>query len=186
MSDDPTPENDSPDVQRGAEDPPEPGSAEDSQAPTDPLAAALAERDKYLEMARRARADFENYQMRMRRDLEVERKYAAMPMVRDLLPALDNFDRALKSAKTQTDAATIVEGLEIVRRQMVDSFARHGVAPIAPDGQPFDPNEHEAIVQQPSNEVPPMTVLMTVETGFKLHDRVVRPAKVIVSSAPPE
>jgi molecular chaperone GrpE len=147
------------------------------------LAAVTAERDKYLEMAKRARADFENYQNRIRRDLEQERKYAAIPVITDLLPVLDNLDRALESAKGQPDAAKIVEGLEIVRRQFLDSFARHTILPIRPELEPFDPNLHQAVMQQPSAEHPPMTVLYTVEAGYRYYDRILRPAKVIVTSA---
>src|SRR5258708_39545444 len=101
--------NSEPKTQNGAaqaETAPEAPSAE----PAGALAALTAERDRYLEMAKRARADFENYQNRVRRDLEHERKYAAIPVISDLLPVLDNLDRALESAKCQPDAAKIVEG----------------------------------------------------------------------------
>jgi molecular chaperone GrpE len=148
------------------------------------LAVITAERDKYLDLARRTRADFENYQTRIRRDMEAERRYAATALVAELLPVMDNLERALESAKKANADPTLVEGVEIVRRQFADTLAKHGVAPIKPQHDPFDPNLHQAVMQQPSNDFPPMTVLMTVETGYKLHDRVIRPAKVIVSSAP--
>ena len=147
------------------------------------LASVTAERDKYLDLARRTRADFENYQTRVRRDMEAERRYAAAALIAELLPVLDNLERALESAKKAKADPTLLEGVEIVRRQFGDTLAKHGVAPIKPEHEPFDPNLHQAVMQQPSNEHPPMTVLMTVETGYKLHDRVIRPAKVIVSAA---
>jgi len=147
------------------------------------LAAVTAERDKYLDLARRTRADFENYQTRVRRDMEAERRYAAAALIAELLPVLDNLERALESAKKAKADPTLLEGVEIVRRQFGDTLAKHGVAPIKPEHEPFDPNLHQAVMQQPSNDHPPMTVLMTVETGYKLHDRVIRPAKVIVSAA---
>jgi molecular chaperone GrpE len=152
-------------------------------APSGDLAAITAERDKYLELARRTRADFENYQTRVRRDMESERRYAATSLIADLLPVIDNLERALESAKKANEAATIVEGIEIVRRQFSDTLAKNGVVAIKPQHEPFDPNLHQAVMQQPSADHPPMTVLYTVETGYKMHDRVIRPAKVIVSSA---
>jgi len=148
------------------------------------LAALAAERDKYLDLARRTRADFENYQTRARRDMEAERRYAASALVAELLPVMDNLERALDSAKRANADPTLVEGVQIVSRQFADTLAKHGVAPIKPQHEPFDPNLHQAVMQQPSADFPTMTVLMTVETGYKLHDRVIRPAKVIVSSAP--
>jgi molecular chaperone GrpE len=155
-----------------------------TSAPSGELAAITAERDKYLELARRTRADFENYQTRVRRDMEAERRYAAAAIVAELLPVMDNLERALESAKKANDNPTLIEGIEIVRRQFADTLAKNGVVAIRPQHEPFDPNQHQAVMQQPSAEHPPMTVLFTVETGYKLHDRVIRPAKVIVSSAP--
>jgi molecular chaperone GrpE len=147
------------------------------------LAKIMDERDAYLELARRTRADFENYQNRVKRDMEAERKYAASSLVAELLPVMDNLERALESAKKVAEAATIVEGLEIVKRQFSDALARQGVVAIKPEHETFDPNLHQAVMQQPSKDHPPMTVLFTVETGYKLNDRVIRPAKVIVSAA---
>lgn len=153
-------------------------------APSGELAAITAERDKYLELARRTRADFENYQTRIRRDMDAERRYAASSLVAELLPVMDNLERTLDAAKGNEAAATLVEGVEIVRRQFADTLAKNGVVAIRPQHEPFDPNLHQAVMQQPSNDHPPMTVLYTVETGYKMYDRIVRPAKVIVSSAP--
>ena len=146
--------------------------------------AIEAERDKYLELARRTQAEFENYQKRVRRDMDAERRYAAQPVISDLLPALDNLERALQSATTDPAAAKLVEGIKLVHKQWLDTLAKHGVTPIEAVGQPFDPNMHEAIMQQPSADYPPMTVMQTVRTGYQLHERILRPAQVIVSAAP--
>lgn len=145
-----------------------------------------AERDHYLEMARRSRADFENYQKRVARDLQIERKYALQPLLGDLLPVLDNLDRALEAAGGDFDgpARGLLEGIRMVRKQWLDALQKHGVEALNPEGQSFDPNLHEAIMQQPSDEHPAMTVLKTLQIGYKLHDRVVRPAQVIVSLGP--
>jgi molecular chaperone GrpE len=177
------------DVFSGGDKPAEGGASPDgkdakSYAPSGDLEALVAERDKYLELARRTRADFENYQTRVRRDMEAERRYAASSLVAELLPVMDNLERALESAKKANENPTLVEGIEIVRRQFADTLAKNGVVAVKPQNEPFDPNQHQAVMQQPSAEHPPMTVLFTVETGYKLHDRVIRPAKVIVSSAP--
>ena len=159
------------------------GGAPKAKAPSGDLAAITAERDKYLDLARRTRADFENYQTRVRRDMEAERKYAATSLVAELLPVLDNLERSLEAAKKANETPTIVEGIEIVRRQFADTLAKFGVVAIKPDNEQFDPNQHQAVMQQPSKDHPPMTVLHTLETGYKMHDRVIRPAKVIVSAA---
>ena len=144
-----------------------------------------AERDKYLEMAQRARADLENYQKRAVRDLQNERKYAVQPLATDLLPVLDNLDRALAAAQKHEQASSgLVEGVQLVQKQLLDAFAKHGIEGVDPIDEPFDPNFHEAVSQQPTAERPPMSVLMTLQKGYKLHDRVIRPAQVIVASAP--
>lgn len=142
------------------------------------------ERDKYLELARRTQAEFENYQKRVRRDWENERKYAALPVLTDLLPVLDNLERALQSPPSEPTAEKFVEGIRLLHKQWMDAMAKHGVAPVGVVGEPFDPNRHEAVMQQPSADYPPMTVLSVYRTGYVLHDRVLRPAQVIVSSAP--
>jgi molecular chaperone GrpE len=151
-------------------------------APVDPLQAAQEERDANLQKWLLAVADFENYRRRMQKELEQERRYAALPLARDLLPALDNLHRALESAKTTQDAGKLVEGIQMVSKQFDDILARHQVVPIASVGQPFDPNVHQAIQQVPSPDKPPMTVLTECERGYALHDRVVRPSTVIVSA----
>lgn len=154
-------------------------------AGADNVAALIAERDRYLDVARRTRAEFENYQKRVARDFENDRKYAPLPLIKELLPILDNLDRAIASARDQGQGVTgVIEGVDIVRKHLYEVLAKHGVAAIQVQGIPFDPNLHEAVMQRPSNDVPPMTVLETVQTGFRFHDRVVRPAQVIVSVAP--
>jgi molecular chaperone GrpE len=148
------------------------------------LQSILAERDRYLELARRTQAEFENYQKRVRRDVETERRYASVPVLTDLLPVLDNLERALQSAPADDSTRSFVDGIKLLHKQWLDVLDKHGVTKVPTDGQPFDVNFHEAIMQQPSPEHPPMTVLHTVRTGYQLHDRVLRPAQVIVSATP--
>ncbi len=140
------------------------------------------ERDKYLDLLQRTQADFDNYQKRNRRELELERKYALTPLARDLLPVLDNFERALAAVSEEN---SLTQGIRMVRNQLLDILRRHHIVPIECQGQPFDPNQHEAMMEEPTADQPPGTVLRVLEPGFVYHDRVLRPAKVVVAKAPP-
>jgi molecular chaperone GrpE len=140
------------------------------------------ERDKYLDLLQRTQADFDNYQKRNRRELELERKYALTPLARDLLPVLDNFERALAAVSEEN---SLTQGVRMVRSQLLDILRRHHIVPIECQGHPFDPNKHEAMMEEPTADQPPGTVLRVLEPGFLYHDRVLRPAKVVVAKAPP-
>jgi molecular chaperone GrpE len=146
--------------------------------------AAEKARDEYLSLAQRTRADFENYQKRYQRELAVERRFAQLPLAADLLPALDNLERASNAALQAGDKGALARGVALVQSQLLDVLRRHGVTRIEAQGKPFDPNLHQAVMQQPSAEVPPSTVLQVLEPGYLLHDRVLRPARVVVSVAP--
>jgi molecular chaperone GrpE len=153
-------------------------------AAPDELQAALAERDDFKEKWARSQADLQNYRKRMQREMEEDRRFAAVPLVKAFLPALDNLQRALVAATTTRNADELITGVEMVVKQFDAALAAVGVQAIAAVGQPFDPNLHEAITQAPSAEHPPMTVLQDVERGYILNERVIRPTKVIVSSTP--
>jgi molecular chaperone GrpE len=148
------------------------------------LQSAEQKRDEYLDLAQRTRADFENYQKRMKRDLAEERRYAQAPLAADLLGAIDNLERAVAAAQQAGEQGPLVQGVAMVHTQLLDILRRHGVTRIEAQGQPFDPNLHQAVMQQPSKEHPPLTVLQVLEQGYMIHDRVLRPARVVVSSAP--
>ncbi|MES2788781.1 MAG: nucleotide exchange factor GrpE [Planctomycetota bacterium] len=150
------------------------------------LATLQAERDDFRERWLRSQAELENYRKRAQKELETERQYRSLPVVRDVLPALDNLQRALQVAKSTKDADQLIQGVQMVAQQFEDALTRHAVVTIKAVGQPFDPNFHEAIQQAPSKDHPPMTVLHDVETGYQMYDRVIRPTKVIVSVAPAE
>jgi len=145
---------------------------------------AERDRDELRDLAQRTRADFENYQKRMQRDLTQERRYAQGPLAADLLPALDNLDRATAAAKQAGETGPLVQGVAMVQSQVLDALRRHGIMRIEAQGQPFDPNLHQAVMQQPSDGVSPGTILQVLEQGYKIHDRVLRPARVVVSAAP--
>jgi molecular chaperone GrpE len=146
----------------------------------DTAAELAAANDRLL----RLHAEMQNLRNRTAREIADERKYAALPVVRDLLPVLDNINRAIEAAEKAGEAENLLEGFRLVRQQLVTTLANHGVEGIEALGQPFDPNFHQAILHQPSNDAPANIVTMVTQEGFKLHDRVVRPAHVIVSSGP--
>ncbi len=164
------------------------GTVGDPHAPPagDPLAELAAARDAANDRALRSQAELENYRKRVQRERDEERRYAAIPLVQDLLPGLDNLQRALDAARHTDDLSAMLQGVEMVAAQIDEILSRHGAKPIVAVGEPFDPNLHEAIQQMPSAELPPMTVIDEVERGYTLNDRVVRPSKVIVSVAPTE
>lgn len=150
------------------------------------LATVQAERDDFRERWLRSQAELENYRKRAQKELDQERQYRSLPVVRDVLPALDNLQRAIQMAKTAKDNDQLIKGVQMVAQQFEEALARHAVIAIEAVGKPFDPNLHEAIQQAPSKDHPPMTVLHDVEKGYQMFDRVVRPTKVIVSVAPTE
>jgi molecular chaperone GrpE len=155
--------------------------AEDVEAQ---VRSALAERDELRDQLLRTRAEMDNMRKRMNRERDEDRNYAALPFVRDLLPCLDNLHRAIAAGQQNHDVDTMLQGVQMVAKQFEDVLAGHGVQSIPAHGLAFDPNKHEALQQQPSAEVPPMTVLLELEQGFQLHDRVIRPTKVIVAGPP--
>jgi molecular chaperone GrpE len=143
--------------------------------------AAEKERAELIALLQRTRADFENYQKRAQRDQAQERRYWHGAMALDLLPVLDNFERATAAARQAGESGPLMQGVALIQTQFLDLLRRHGITPIEALGQPFDPNVHEAVMQQPAAGQPPNTVVQVLEQGFKIHDRVLRPAKVVVS-----
>jgi len=149
----------------------------------EPVQSALqAERDQFFESWKRVQAEFENYRRRSQREREQEAKYVALPVIRDLLPGLDNLRRSLEAANKSGKLEELTKGVEMTLKQIESILDKYEAKAIPGVGTPFDPNLHEAISQMPSADHPPMTVLMEVERGYLLHDRVVRPSKVIVSA----
>jgi len=146
------------------------------------LASAEKTRDEYLELARAGRREFESYQQRARREAEAERRYAQMPLAKDLLPVLDNLERAILAAKQSNDHSPLAQGVAMVVTMLHETLRRHGITRIEAENQPFDANLHEAVMQQPHADLPPHTVVQVLESGYLMHDRVLRPARVVVST----
>ncbi len=166
--------------------PPEAAAAEEAaSAPEvqecDRLQQELAEAQKQL---LRAQADLENYRRRVRREMEEERRFAAAPLMRDLFPAMDNLQRAIDAAEKNGAATSLVEGVRMVAQQIAQVLEQHGCRRIPTKNEVFDPHRHEAVAQQPSDEHPAGTIVLETLAGYELHDRVLRPAQVIVSSGP--
>lgn len=133
----------------------------------------------------RMQAELENFRRRTQKEALDAMKYQSLPVIRDLLPGIDNLRRAIDAADQTGDAQNLVDGVKMVFQQFVDVLKNHSAEQINPENESFDPNFHEALSQVPSAEHEPMTVLQVVEPGYRIHDRVVRPAKVIVTCAPP-
>lgn len=159
------------------------GGEQETVSEIDRLRAELQEaKDQTL----RIRAELENYRKRAARQMQEELRYANMPLIRDLLPVWDNVGRAIEAAEKTHETASLLEGFKMVAGQLESVLALHHCTQIEALEAPFDPNLHEAISQQPSDAHPANTVLQVTQTGFRLHDRVVRPSQVIVSAAVPE
>jgi molecular chaperone GrpE len=145
----------------------------------DELAEVTRERDEYLDSLRRLKAEFENYRKRAARDQDALVARAHERLVKELLPVLDDLGRALEAAERHEEAQ-LEEGVSLVHRQLAGILAKEGLAEIEAEGA-FDPNVHEALLSQPSDE-PEGSVIEVIQKGYTLGDRVLRPARVVVAS----
>jgi len=145
----------------------------------DPLAAVTRERDEYLDTLQRLKAEFDNYRKRVARDQQELAARAHERLVRQLVPVLDDLERALEAA-AEHEEAKLEEGVRLVHRALADALGREGLAEIETDGK-FDPHTQEALLSQPSDEEEG-TVIQVLQKGYTLGDRVLRPARVIISA----
>ncbi|MBV9197264.1 MAG: nucleotide exchange factor GrpE [Solirubrobacterales bacterium] len=144
--------------------------------------AARAERaDEYLELAQRTQADFENYRKRAARETAAAQARGVAKLAKELLPAVDNLDRALAAATEANGTENLVSGIRLVHADVVAALARAGIESFSPEGEPFDPQHHEAIAQQPVEGAEPGTVVEVYQAGYRLGDSVLRPARVVVA-----
>lgn len=157
-------------------------SIEGLQAQLASLAAAF---ESAKEQSLRSQAEAQNARRRAEQDIEKAHKFGLDKMVNDLLPVVDNLERAL-AAIDQADEtlAPIVEGIQLTHKSFVDALARHQVVVVNPEGEPFDPNLHQAVSAVPNPDVEPNSVTNVFQKGYTLHGRLVRPAMVVVSKAP--
>jgi molecular chaperone GrpE len=154
------------------------------------LGAKAEKADEYLELAQRTQADFENYRKRAMREAAAAQERGVVKLAKELLPAVDNLDRALEAAEAAgvgddaqagNDASPLVSGIRLVHADVIAALARVGIEPFSPEGEPFDPQRHEAVAQQPVEGADPGTVVEVYQRGYRRGDTVVRPARVIVA-----
>jgi molecular chaperone GrpE len=158
---------------------PEEASAEES-AEEDPLTRAERERDEYLDLAKRAQADFENYRKRAAKEAAAAGERAKSGLVRELLPVVDNLERALALAGDEEQH--LAEGVRLVHSELIAVLERNGVEQFDPAGESFDPSVHEALSTRPADGADPGKVVDVVEKGYKVNGTVLRPARVVVSA----
>jgi molecular chaperone GrpE len=158
--------------------------ADAEQSEDDPMTGLQADLDRFRDLALRSQADFENYKKRSAREKEEAIKYANSSLLERLVGIVDNFELGLAAAKEQGAGSPIYSGMILVQKQLSDLLAESGLQPIEAEGKTFDPNVHEAIAHEPSDEFPEEIVVRQTRRGYRLKDRLLRPAKVVVSSGP--
>ena len=158
---------------------------EDEEAPVAEVLAGEPEdlAAKYLALAQRTQADFENYRKRASREAAAAQTRGVVKLAKELLPAVDDLDRALAAAQEVADGADnpLVEGIKLVHADMVAALARVGIEGYSPMGEQFDPQHHEAVAQQPVPGAEPGTIVEVYQRGYALGDTVIRPARVVVA-----
>jgi molecular chaperone GrpE len=149
------------------------------------LAQMKAELNKYKDVALRSVADLDNYRKRMAREKDDAIRYANAGFLERLIPILDNFELGLQAAKAAGSQSAVLDGMSMVSKQLQDFLSNCGVETIDATGQHFDPNSHEAIAQEWNEEIPEGFVIRQLRKGYKLKDRLIRPANVVVSKGAP-
>ncbi len=152
--------------------------------PEDALAVAQAEVAKLKDMMVREQAETQNVRKRVQRDVENARKFALEKFVGELLPIMDNLERAMAAAGEEEAVKPVLEGVELTYKTFVDTLAKFNVTQIDPVGEPFDANFHQAMTMVPNPDMEPNSVMDVMQKGYSLNDRLVRPAMVVVSKAP--
>src|ERR1700722_12759550 len=145
----------------------------------DELVKTAAERDQYLALAQRTQADFENYRKRVARDAVQAQERGVAKLAKELLPALDNLDRAIEAAEAEDP---LLAGVRLVRSELAAALARLGIEAFVPLGEAFDPNLHEAVAQQPVEGVAGGAVAEVFQNGYRMGETIIRPARVLVAA----
>jgi molecular chaperone GrpE len=153
--------------------------AEEAPPEPDPLAEVTRERDEYLDSLQRLKAEFDNYRKRVLREQSELSARAAAGLLQQLLPVLDDLERALEAAE-EHEEAKLEEGVRLVHRALADALAREGLAAIETEGK-FDPHVHEALLSHPDDDVETGQILQVLQKGYRIGDKVLRPARVIVA-----
>jgi molecular chaperone GrpE len=153
------------------------------EADLEELTARADKADEYLELARRTKADFENYRRRATRDAAAAQERGIARLAKELLPAVDNLDRAVQAAESEGNGSAdqLVSGIKLVHADVLAALQRAGIERFSPQGEPFDPQLHEALAQQPVEGATPGTVVEVYQQGYRLGEVVIRPARVVVA-----
>ncbi|MDX6635360.1 MAG: molecular chaperone GrpE [Solirubrobacterales bacterium] len=144
------------------------------------LADAQKERDEYLELAKRTKADFENYRKRVAADVQAAAARGKAEVAREVIEAVDNLERALETGGENTDG--LASGVEMVLGGLRETLKRHGIEAVDPKGEKFDPNQHEALSTMPVEGIESGTVVEVMQKGYRLGEQLIRPARVVVSA----
>jgi len=157
------------------------GEAQEVREDLDALVSKAAQRDEYLALAQRTQADFENYRKRVAREAAAAQERGVICLAKELLPALDNLDRALEAA---ADDDPLLQGVRLVRAELSGALSRVGIESFAPVGEAFDPTLHDAVATapQPEGGAPSGTVVEVYQLGYRLGENVIRPARVVVAA----
>jgi molecular chaperone GrpE len=145
------------------------------------LAGAQKERDEYLELAKRTKADFENYRKRVAADVQAAQARGKAEVAREVIEAVDNLERALEAAEGE-DGESLAAGVEMVLGGLRETLRRNGIEAVDPEGERFDPNRHEALSTMPVEGTESGTVVEVMQKGYRLGEQLIRPARVVVSA----
>lgn len=160
--------------------PPQP----DTEQSDDDSEGLQADLNRFRDLALRSQADFENYKKRSAREKEEAIKYANSSLLERLIAIVDNFELGLEAARAEGEKSPVFSGMSMVLKQLMDFLTDNGLQPIDATGQKFDPNLHEAIAHEPSDEFPEGVVVRQTRRGYRMKDRLLRPSSVVVSSGP--
>ena len=158
------------------------GATLDAEGTDDAVASLQSDLDRFRDLALRTQADFENYKKRCARERDDAIKYANSSLLERLLPIVDNFELGLSAARGEGEDSPVFSGMSMVLKQLSDFLSENGLRPIDAVGHKFDPNLHDAIAHEPSDEVAEGKVIRQTRRGYRLKDRLLRPATVVVSS----
>jgi molecular chaperone GrpE len=151
------------------------------QEDLDELIAKAKQRDDYLALAQRTQADFENFRKRAAREKAEALDRGMGKLAKELLPALDHLELALRATEEHEGAEDVVKGFRLVHEELLGALERVGIQGFSPQGEPFDPKEHEAMAQQPAEDAEPGTVIEVYQRGYRINGQVLRPARVVVA-----
>ncbi len=165
---------------------PQPAPSQSAAAAPQDIDKLRTERDDYLARLERVSADYVNYQKRIGRQIDESREWANADLIKNLLPVLDDMDRALEAARAehQDENHPLLAGMKLVHQKAIETLGRYGLGRIEAEGKPFDPEKHQAVSQLPTADCPPHTVVKELRKGYTIKGRVARPSMVVVSTAP--